>query len=88
MLVETKPSSLRRRGKEYLFKTSLVNKPLSFDNLSSAFLFSIARKSASNPTVNKNHGELGRELTDMPAIALSKKPDAIEKISKIGFLLR
>ena len=54
----------------------------------SAFLFSIAKKSASNPIDNKNHGDNFNEEATPPEMPLSKKAEEIQNKSKIGFCFK
>ena len=53
--------------------------------LNSAFLFSIAKKSANKVILSKNHGDIFKSDANPPAIALRRNPAEIQKISNIGF---
>ena len=60
---------------------------LSIANLNSAFLFSITKNNAERPIVIRNQGEIGKKAATRPAIPLKRNPEAMQKISKIGWLL-
>ena len=82
--VVTTDSNLERREREYLFKTFLVSIPVSLYARNSAFLFSIAINKANKVTLKINHGEIFKLFAIPPEIALNKKPEEMQKISKIG----
>ena len=77
-------SALFNKDKEYLFNDFLVLIFMTITLCNSAFLFSIARNKASRLIDNKNQGEKSRFEDLTPAIALSKNPEDMQNISKIG----
>ena len=76
-----------KNGKEYLLKTFLDVKTCFSEIINSAFLFSTAKNKDISHTVRRNHGESYTPEAIPPAIARSKKPDAMHCISKRGLFL-
>ncbi len=59
--------------------------PLLIEILNSAFLFSIARKSANKATLNKNQGEISSFADKAPEIARKRNTAEMQKISTISY---
>ena len=77
-------SYLFNNSREYLVNTFLVKIPLFKNTVSSAFLFSTAKKSDNKPILRENQGEKFKSEAITPDKALRRNPEDIDNKSRMG----